>query len=168
MKRLSVGLLTLGLMAMAGCSTVSQRQLDAEVDRLCAVDGGLKIYETVRLPPEKFNKYNQVNFYHPGRNENALGPEYIWKYKNTYLHPGGDPKANPRMWRNHTQLFRRSDGHLLGEAVCYLRYGGDPRFLAEYSGAPESSYSCPKKGVDGVHLLNGIFIKDETGGQNEQ
>jgi hypothetical protein len=161
MKRLSAGLLTLGL--MAGCATASQRQLDAEVDRLCAVDGGLKIYETVRLPPEKFNKYNQINFYHPGRDENALGPEYIWKYETRYLHPGGDPKTNPRMWRDHIRLFRRSDGHLLGESINYSRYGGDPRFLAEYSGAPESHYSCPEKGTGEVRLFEGVFIKNDTG-----
>lgn len=162
MKRLSTVLLTLGLMAMAGCSTVSQRQLDAEVDRLCAIDGGLKIYETVRLPPEKFNEYNQVNFYRRDRDENALGPEYVWKYETRYLHPGGDPKANPRMRRVHIRLFRRSDGHLLGESVYYSRYGGDPRFLAEYSGAPESHYSCPKKGTGEVRLLEGVFIKDDV------
>lgn len=157
MKRIAALLFTFGL--MAGCATSTQRQLNAEVDRLCAIDGGLKIYETVKLPPEKFDQHNQVNFYHPTQGENSLGPEYIWKLEVKYLHPGGDPKASPRMWRFHAQVLRRSDGHLLGESVSYSRYGGDPFDLSKYSGAPESHYSCPKDGVGDRDLLDGIFKK---------
>jgi hypothetical protein len=29
---------------------------DAKAYRLCAIDGGVKVYETVKLPPEKFNQ----------------------------------------------------------------------------------------------------------------
>lgn len=37
-------------------------RLDKEVDRLCAIDGGIKVYETVLLPPDKFNQWGEVNF----------------------------------------------------------------------------------------------------------
>ncbi len=56
-------------------------RLDREVERLCAIDGGVKVYETVTLPPDKFDKkYGQINFYRPTQGENALGPEYIFKW----------------------------------------------------------------------------------------
>ena len=32
-------------------------RLDREVDRLCAIDGGIRVYETVQLPSDKFNKW---------------------------------------------------------------------------------------------------------------
>jgi len=77
MKRLASLLLALEL--LTGCTSYAKMKMDAEVDRLCAIDGGLKIYETVSLPPEKFNKYGFINFVKFTKGENALGPEYIWK-----------------------------------------------------------------------------------------
>lgn len=158
MKRLAALLIVLEL--MTGCVTWTQIQMDAEVDRLCAIDGGLKIYETVTLPPEMFNEHNDVIFFHPTLGENALGSKYLWKKENIYLQPGGDPKVSPRMWRRHTQIFRRSDIKLLGESVEYVRYGGDPHWLNElYGGPPESHYSCPKNNED---ILLGVFINSEN------
>ena len=103
--------------------------LDAEVDRLCAIDGGVKVYETVTLPPEKFNEWGQINFYQPIRGENALGPEYLYQSETHYYGEG-----NPQMLRYHEEVFRRSDGTLLGETTIYVRSGGE--------WAP-SSYHCP-------------------------
>ncbi|UJP03539.1 MAG: hypothetical protein LZF85_03550 [Nitrosomonas sp.] len=40
-------------------------RLDREVDRLCAIDGGIKVYETVVLPADKFDKSGRINFYEP-------------------------------------------------------------------------------------------------------
>jgi hypothetical protein len=154
MKQLAALLLLLHL--ITSCTTLTKLQIDAELDQLCVVDGGLKIYETVTLPPDKFNKYNNINFESVTQNENALGPEYIWKSDTKYLHPGGDPKANPRMSRTHYQLIRRSDGRLLGESISYSRYGGDSRFINElYGGPPESHHSCPSIYPN---VLGGVFI----------
>jgi hypothetical protein len=134
------------------------------VDRLCAKDGGLKIYETVTLPPEKFNEYNQINFFRATEHENALGPDYIWKDDEIYLQPGGDPNANPRLRREHYMLYRRSDGRLLGESINYRRDGGDPRWWVDYAGGHGTDYVCPKDGVAGsIELLNNVFIKNDTG-----
>ena len=40
-------------LSMSGCERAKTR-LDREVDRLCAVDGGVHIYETVKLSKEKY------------------------------------------------------------------------------------------------------------------
>lgn len=155
-------LLIIMITSCTGCVTYTQMMMDAEVDRLCAIDGGLKIYETVSLPPEKFNKYSQINFYKPTQGENTLGPEYIWKRDVKYLQPGGDPSADPRMWRYHVEVSRRADGRILSEFTRYTRYGGDSRFLSEhFFGGQSSHYSCPEENAGEVPLINGMFIKNE-------
>ena len=163
MKRLASILLALEL--LTGSVFAGQMRLDAEVDRLCAIDGGLKIYETVTLPPEKFNKYGFINFVKFTKGENTLGSDYIWKNHQKFLHPGGDPNANPRMWRSHYQIFRRSDGKLLGESISYSRYGGDSRFFNELiGGPPESHHGCLEEETGDNKLIKGVFIKQsETG-----
>ena len=55
-------------------------RLDREVDHLCAIDGGIRVYETITLPADQFDKEGRINFYYPTQRENALGPEYIFKW----------------------------------------------------------------------------------------
>jgi hypothetical protein len=115
---------------LAGCE---KARLDAQVRELCAKDGGIKVYETVKLPAEKFNRWGQPNFYDPTGGENALGPEYIYKSEDHYY-----PTGNPAMIRHHHQVMRRSDGKSLGEAISYGRGGGD--LPGPWHG---SSFRCP-------------------------
>lgn len=149
------------LQLIPSCRSLTQLEMDAEVNRLCAIDGGLKIYETVNLPPERFNKYNQINFYRPTQQEKALGSEYIWKCNYTYLQAGGDPNADPRIWKAHYQLIRRVDSRLLGESISYTRFGGDSGFFFERYGGHNTHYTCPEIDVGDTPLLNGVFIKTE-------
>ena len=77
-------LIPLLLVAPPLVASCAKWALDAEVDRLCAVDGGVKIYETVQLPPEKSNRWSQIYFYQPIKGENALGPEYFYQLDRHY------------------------------------------------------------------------------------
>lgn len=123
-------------------------RLDEEVQRLCAKDGGIKVYETVKLSPEKFNEWGQPNFYKPTQGENALGPEYSYRFDINYYR-----KGNPQMSRYHIQVIRRSDGKLLGEAISYGRGGGDLP-----SPMHDSSFSCPSPDKAGeIALFRQIF-----------
>jgi hypothetical protein len=126
------------LSVATGCSTPSKADLDAEVKRLCAIDGGVRVYEAVKLPPEKFNQRGQVAFYRPGQGEDALGPDYIFKSDEQYILGGRSTPEEIAMRRIHSQVMRRADGKLLGEAVMYNRTGGDMP-------GPwmPSSYYCP-------------------------
>ena len=45
---------TAAFVALLGCVPLQTVVLDREVDRLCAIDGGVHIYEVVRLPKEDF------------------------------------------------------------------------------------------------------------------
>ncbi len=122
-------------------------RLDREVDRLCAIDGGIRVYETVTLPPDKFDKYGQINFYRPTQVENTLGKDYLFKRETNYYKQG-----NPDLFRLHTQIYRHLDSKLLGESVFYKRGGGD--FPGPWHG---TSYMCPELSV-GTDILRQIFV----------
>lgn len=123
---------------------------DAQVNRLCKQDGGIKVYETVKLPASEFNKYGQINFYRPTQGENTLGPEYLFKEETHYYR-----KDDPEMWRAHYQVIRRIDGKLLGETISYGRAGGDLPGPWHPSG-----FSCPEVMLTGPNaLLKTIFVQ---------
>jgi hypothetical protein len=137
-------------------------RLDREVERLCAIDGGIKVYETVKLPADKFDKHGQINFYRPTQGENTLGPEYIYKWVIHY-YKKGDPVSQgaqeASMRRDHIQIIRISDMKLLGEFVKYHRAGGD--FPGPWM---PSSYHCPNRSeANESILLNKIFTKATEG-----
>lgn len=134
---------------LASCATPTQVQLDSEVRRLCAVDGGIRVYETVNLPSERFNRHGQIVFYRPTEGEHALGAEYQFKREIRYYRQG-----NPEMSRTHYQIVRRADNKLLGETVFYGRGGGDVPGPSH-----DSIFVCPPYAeADGMALLKKIFV----------
>lgn len=137
--------LTIATLLASACATPSQIVADAEVKRLCAIDGGIRVYETVKLPAEKFNQWAQVNFRVPRETEAKPSDEYyfewdIQQYQNGKL----------EMWRNHFTLYRTADKKILGEAVGYSRSGGDipgPWHESSYGCPPEADISVLKQRV---------------------
>jgi hypothetical protein len=142
MRQHLIILIAAGLL-LTGCE---KARLDEQVRELCAKDGGIKVYETVRLPAEKFDKYGGLTFYRPTQGENALGSEYLVNENRQYYRTG-----NPEMWRIHTQIVRRSDNKVLSEAAIYIRRGGDVPGPWH-----ESSFSCPSP--KDVALIEKTFI----------
>lgn len=132
--------------AVGGCTREKDR-LDEEVRQLCAKDGGIKIYERVRLSADKFDKSGSINFYHR-ISKDPLGPEYIFESRIDYYR-----KGNPEMWRNFYRVIRRVDGKVLGESVTYSRRGGD--LPGPWH---ESSFGCPGNSGDAT-LLGEVFAK---------
>ncbi len=120
--------------------------LDRQVRELCAKDGGIKVYQTVSLPTEKFNEWGQINFYKPTHGEEALGPEFRFKQETTYYRRG-----NPELWRTHIEVIRRLDEKILGESTSYSRRGGD--LTGPWH---DSSFGCPEERGD-VPLLMKVF-----------
>ncbi|MDY0014280.1 MAG: hypothetical protein RBS40_15505 [Rhodocyclaceae bacterium] len=131
MKNLISILLLLPLVACS--STPSKSELDAEVKRLCAIDGGIKVYEMVALPSNRFDSRGTVDIFRPGHGDGSLGAAYIYREEKHVIASG-----NPEMWRTHYQIIRKTDNKLLSEARIYIRRGGD---------APgpwhDSYFSCP-------------------------
>ena len=138
------------VLAVAFLLTACEKaKLDQQVKELCAKDGGVKVYETVKLPPDKFNQWGQISFYRPTQGENALGPEYRYVTQDQYYR-----KGNPSMVRYHHQVIRRSDGKLLGETISYGRGGGDLPGPWE-----PSNFHCPPTVESSeIALFKNIFI----------
>lgn len=128
-------------------------QLDRQVRELCAKDGGVKVYETVKLPADKFNQWGQPNFYKPDQGENALGPDYRVETNIEYIRSG-----NPSLRRYLVRVIRRRDAFVLGKSIGYDRGGGDlPGPWAE------SSFSCPEH--HGEIVIDNIFVADQGAGK---
>jgi hypothetical protein len=125
---------------LAGCE---KARLDEQVKELCAKDGGIKVYEAVKLPADRFDQWGMVKPYDPTKGENTLGPDYIFKREIHYYRQG-----NPEMSREHYRVIRRSDGKLLSETILYGRGGGDMPGPWH-----DSSFSCPKLLEAGPNML---------------
>ena len=138
LKRIVLGLVltALTLAGLSQCGWVQQIKLDREVDRLCAIDGGVHIYETVFLPKESFGpdgeafpQYRQLLF-----TESRYGPEFFGRIADKVLVSG-----SPALQRLNSLIVRRSDDKVLGEMVIYRRSGGDGPWLSA-----SSRHSCPE------------------------
>lgn len=126
---------------------------DRQVRELCAKDGGVRVYETVRLPAEKFNQWGQPNFQIPITPYNKLkeADDYYLEWEITKLKSG-----YLNLTRNHFNLIRHKDQKLLAESVSYSRGGGDlPGPWAN------SSFSCPDKHKE-IPLFQQTFIKSNS------
>ncbi|MCU7837982.1 MAG: hypothetical protein KZQ94_01235 [Candidatus Thiodiazotropha sp. (ex Troendleina suluensis)] len=120
---------------------------DTQVMEMCEKDGGVTVYETVELPVEMFNRWDQPNFYHPTKGENALGPEYAFKQNIHYY------RHKPTVMRFNSEVVRHSDDKLLGRSIVYKRSGGDLSGFWH-----PSSYICPERAGE-VDLFMKIFIR---------
>jgi hypothetical protein len=128
---------------LGGCE---KSRLDEEVTKLCAMDGGIKVYETVKLPHEKFNQFGNVEI--PSKDKAKQEDLFFYELDTKYLKTG-----NPEMWRSHHRIIRREDGKLLGESIRYTRRGGDMPGPWH-----ETAYSCPGTAVR-PSLEEAIFSK---------
>ncbi len=143
--KLPVALLLTLTLVTACASGPNKSELDAEVKRLCAIDGGMKVYETVVLPASRFDKYGDVLI--PIKERAKPSDEFYYDWILVYYR-----KGNPEMWRNNFKVYRQSDHKLLGESVSYARRGGD--VIGPWH---DSSFLCPEKsGV--TDLKRRIFI----------
>jgi hypothetical protein len=144
---LAVGLAILSMPALI--SNGVKAYYDRQVRELCAKDGGVRVYETVRLPAEKFNQWGQPNFHIPITPYDRLkdADEYYREWEITELKSG-----NPSLVRHYFGLFRRIDHKLLGESVSYSRRGGD--LPGPWHG---SSFMCPELSVK-ADVIRQIFV----------
>lgn len=119
----------------AGCTSERDR-LNAEANRLCALDGGITVHETVPLPPEKFNALGQP-LVPIGKDVEGWG--YYIGGEETLLmgHEGG-----PKLMRNVSYVVRTSDGKKMAVEILYRTGGGE--FMSGY--LHYQSKICPERG----------------------
>ena len=140
---------TVTTIILASCvvTACEKTRLDLKVKELCAKDGGIRVYETVALPPEKFDKYGAVHI--PSKRDAKPADEYYYELDIQYLKTG-----NPEMSRSDYRIVRRSDGKVLGEMVRYGRGGGDMPGPWH-----ESSFTCPPIAADQPTIEGSVFLK---------
>jgi hypothetical protein len=135
MRTLIALLLLLPLATACSSGPIAKAQLDAEVKRLCAIDGGIKVYETVKLPPKTFDRYvSKKGFYLPTEKEATINDQYIYEATTTFIQSG-----NPSIRRYYYAVIRRLDRKVMGQLVIYGRVGGDMPGPWH-----DSSFSCPE------------------------
>jgi hypothetical protein len=136
----TLAVLMLSALGLSQCGWVQKVSLDREVDRLCAIDGGVHIYETVTLPKEDFGPDGEVfpQYRHLPSNNGRFSSAYVVRRSDKVLVGG-----YPAMERINTLIVRVSDDKVLGERVIYRRSGGD----VPGPWAP-SRHSCPEDGPD--------------------
>jgi hypothetical protein len=149
MRRVAPVVLSSVLLIVAGCER-TKTKLDREVDRLCAIDGGVHIYETVKLPKENFGPDGEVFPKYRGLpfDRGRYGPEYYLRSEEKALR-----RESPSMYRFSVGIVRRSDGRVMGEQISYVRRGGD--FPGPWA---DSVYGCNEKpGVQSIESM--VFIQ---------
>jgi hypothetical protein len=148
--------LTKGAALVAGFSILSVPALisngvkahyDRQVREMCAKDGGVRVYEMVRLAPEKFNEWGQVRI--PYKLRAKPDDQYFYESLTNQLRNG-----NPEIWQSQHKVYRRADDKLLGESLGYARRGGD--LPGPWH---ESSFGCPGN-ADITDLNKQIFAKN--------
>ncbi|WP_418647613.1 hypothetical protein ACNQFN_22385 [Thauera butanivorans] len=120
---------------------------DAKVREMCAKDGGVKVYETVKLPADRFDQYGNVGI--PNRRYARPTDDYFYELETEYLRSG-----DPSLVRHVGRIFRRSDNKILGESIRYGRGGGD--LPGPWH---PSSFSCPEISPATDKLESSIFQK---------
>jgi len=144
------GWLAVGFL-ISGCEKYA---LDRQMADLCKKDGGIKIYQTVVLPPESFDQWGDPFPGWRGRNtEERLGPLYRYEWKIIDIKRGDALKGEGELKRFEIRIYRRSDGKLLGEGVSFGRSGGDLIAFAH-----PTSRSCPERQSES-DLIRGVFVR---------
>lgn len=142
--------LTLGVAVLFAPMLVSngvKAYYDRQVREMCAKDGGVRVYETVRLPSDRFDQFGQIRI--PAKQNVKPEDEYFYESSTTYTRNG-----NPEMLKSHYGVHRQFDGKLLGEAISYARRGGD--LPGPWHG---SSFRCPRN-ANITDLNQQIFVKN--------
>ena len=142
---MSLRITVLTLLSLWGCATPIQSELDAEVRRLCAIDGGTKVHETVKVPAEKFDAQGSIKL--PAKSFARPDDEYYYESETLYYRRG-----NPEMWRTEYRIVRARDKTVLGSSVVYVRRGGDSP-----SPMHDSSFSCPT--ANQSNLTQSVFVR---------
>jgi hypothetical protein len=127
---------------------------DKLVDELCAKDGGIKIYETVTLPKERFNEYGQFVI-PPDKRYLKPNDEYFMQIiTETVIGNNDYVSLLPRVRKDHVSIIGVKDNRKLAEYISYGQRNGEAMGFS----LTQAGYSCPK--VSDLDLIAKVFIKE--------
>lgn len=153
MNKKAISVLLLAMLSLTGCATPRQYELDAQVDRLCALDGETRVYETITLPAAPSGKPEMLVLYWSSKGSDAIGPEYgvtekLEILKGTRI---SEDETSASIKRLTIEVYRKSDMKVLGSSRTYIRSGGDLPWVR-----PATAHSCPTVGSE---FFTKIFLK---------
>lgn len=136
---------------LSACATPTQSQveLDSEVRRLCAIDGGVKVYESVELPREQYDVQGNPRL--PSKATAKPTDAYYFEREYSELTRSG----NASITRTVAKIVRRSDQKVLGTSTWYSRAGGDP--VGPWH---PSSFICPVISPGAPSVESQVFSKE--------
>lgn len=149
-RNTAISVLLLSTLSLTGCATPRQVQFDKEVDRLCAIDGGNHINETVALLPNEFRNDGIPAFYQADAGELAFGPRYKVLMNSSVIAGAADGFQGASLLKSTLEIYRSDTGKLIGYSIHYIRRGGDIPL-----GGHPSAYMCP---LGDEHLFKKIFV----------
>ena len=124
---------------------------DRQVRELCGKDGGVRVYQTVRLPREEYEQYEKKNWILPDKPQARLFDKYyIETDRHFYL------EGYLNLLRTQHRIIRRVDGKVLGESIRYGRAGGDLPGPWHHS-----SFMCPDPVRQPANFETAIFVRGE-------
>ena len=127
---------------LAGCAGyVPGRQAywDEQVKEMCEKDGGVTVYERVKLTQSEYQRLGGARGIIPVPARSSAGPNapYVADTKITKIREG-----SPEVYRRETMIVRSADGMVLSRQIQYGRIGGDFP-----SPSHHSSYGCSDVGL---------------------
>jgi hypothetical protein len=116
-----------------------QSYWDAQVREMCEKDGGVMIYERVRLTQDEYRHLGGIGGTVPVPSKSLAAPSapYVAETKIAKIR-----EWSPEVYRRETVIIRVVDGKVLSRQVTYGRIGGDFP-----SHAHPSSYGCADVGL---------------------
>ena len=124
---------------------------DAQVREMCAKDGGVRVYETVRLSADKFDELKRRNFVFFSKELADPADEYYGETDDHYFRQG-----SPSLVRIHYRIVWRNDRKVLGESIRYARAGGD--LPGPWHG---SGFMCPDPVKYPSKFETAIFVRGD-------
>lgn len=143
----SMPLLLIGLVILAVAYTeLNKAYWDYRVKELCEKDGGVTVFETVKLTKDE---YENLGVYISPTRSKAKSNGYFFESETEIIR-----EKNPIVRRYVSHLYRSSDKKLLGTRVGYSRIGGDiPTGISHPSG-----FSCTLLAGMNNNITGSIFI----------
>lgn len=124
------------LVAGIGGCEARKAYYDWQVERMCEKDGGITVYEHIKISPSAASQMRRV-----GGNLAIAGEAFAKADDVAFLR--GDRQVlregHPAITRHEQAIVRRVDGKSLGRVVRYDRVGGD----FPLTGSHPSQHSCP-------------------------
>jgi hypothetical protein len=151
MRSLITPLVITTCLTLFGCG--EKYALDKQMEELCKKDGGVKVFEQVKLPAKEFNTFGEPLFLHQNSTTNPMFQ--LIEQTETVAGTRGN-SSNGYLNRTSSKVLRLADAKVLGESTIYFRVGGDG--LSAVVHWHPSSSSCPDSAKN---IIQSIFIKGE-------